>query len=471
MLKRRGMLKAVSLVLAVFMSIAVFSGCGKKASDRDEQGRIIAQIGGWPTQEGEKLDNINARKERFEAANPDVVIEPIPWTFDRKTFYAKAAGGQLPDYYAVQFTEIPEIINSEYSADLTDVLEKRGYDGKFNEAVLKAVSSEDGRVMAFPTSAYVLGLAYNVGLFEKAGLMEADGTPKQPKDWNEVVEFAVKIKEATGKPGIVLPTADRSGGWIFTSIAWSFGVDFMEKGEDGKWKATFNTPEAAAALQWYKDLKWKYDVLPANTLINGEEWYKSFALDEGAMMLTGGDYSARVLKYAMPIEKVGMMAMPAGPKRHVTLFGGDVRCVSNTATEDQADAIVRWIETEHSFDLTDEYKQNTEETVQKKLKDGQHVGIKGMSIWNTDTESVKWYNEYIDQNTNANPNHVRLYNEFVANCPVEIQPEEPVCCQELYAVLDNCIQEVLTDKNADCAKILEKANNDFQVNYLDNLTY
>lgn len=45
-------------------------------------------------------------------------------------------------------------------------------------------------------------MAYNVDLMEQAGLMDADGTPKQPKDWSEVAEFAVQIKEATGKPGI-----------------------------------------------------------------------------------------------------------------------------------------------------------------------------------------------------------------------------------------------------------------------------
>lgn len=75
----------------------------------------------------------------------------------------------------------------------------------------------------------------------------------------------------------------------------------------------------------------------------------------------------------------------------------------------------------------------------------------------------------IDKYANANINHVRLYNEFVADCPIELRAEEPMCCQELYAVLDSCIQEVLTNENADCAAVLEKANTEFQVNYLDNL--
>ena len=469
MLKTK-ILRIVAVTMALALICGCFAGCGKDTSDKDEQGRTVISVGSWPSSEGESLDKMNARKARFEEANPDVVITPDTWAFERQTFYSKAAGGQLPTVYMAGFTEVPEIIGSEYSADLTKVLKNRGYEGKFHPDIVEVLSN-DGKMMAFPTMAYILGLAYNTELFEAAGLMEADGTPKQPKDWNEVVEFAVKIKEATGKAGLVLPTAGNSGGWIFTSIAWSFGVDFMEKDADGNWKATFNTPEAAEALQFIKDLKWKHDVLPSNTLVNGEEWYKQFATGNGAMTITAGDYPRRVVKYGMSADKVGMMATPKGPKRHVTLLGGEVLCVKEGATEDQIDAAIRWIETAYNHSLTDEYKKNTEASIESQLNEGRHVGIKSMSIWNTDTEALGWYYDYIDSKTNANLNHVKLYNEFVANCPADIQPEEPVCCQELYAILDSCIQEVLTNKDADCAKVMEKANADFQANYLDNLTY
>lgn len=462
--------RLVSATVVAALSVTLFAGCANEANDKDEQGRTVISVGSWPTSAGDALDKINARKARFEEANPDVVIEPDEWAFDRRTFYSKAAGGQLPTVYLTGVTEIPEIIDSEYSADLTKVLSKRGYDGMFNKDVLDIIS-KDGKIMAFPIGAYILGLGYNVEMFEAAGLMEADGTPKQPQDWNEVVEFAVKIKEATGKPGLVLPTASNSGGWIFTSIAWSFGVDFMEKDADGKWKATFDSPEAAEALQFIKDLKWKYDVLPVNTLVNGEEWYKSFAIGNGAMTICAGDYPRRVVKYGMTPEQVGIMATPKGPKRHVTLIGGDVYNVKAGATEDQIDAAIRWLETAYSYELTDEYKKNTEDSIASQLKENRHVGIKSMSVWSEAAEALAWNYEYIDANANANPNHVRLYNEFVADCPAEIQPEEPVCCQELYGILDGCIQEVLTNENADCADLMKKANADFQANYLDNLVY
>jgi len=470
-MKKNNVFRLVAAVLAMVLAIGVFAGCGKKVNDKDEQGRTVISVGNWPEKEGADLTATLARKARFEEANPDVVVNGDPWTFDRKSFYAKAAGGQLPTVYTTGYTEIPEIFDSEYSADLTDVLKERGYEGMFNSAVLDVISDEKGRIKAFPYSAFALGLAFNVDLMEKAGLMEADGTPKQPKDWNEVAEFAVKIKEATGKPGFIFPSSNNVGGWIFSSLAWSFGVDFMEKTKDGKWQATFNTPEAAEALQYIKDLKWKYDVLPANNIIDLTEYYKVYATGGAGMLITEGGTIKRVSQYGMDPQHFGMMAMPKGPKRHVTLLGGSAWFLKNEATDDQIDAGIRWLETLYNFNLSEEYKTNAIAKYDKWLSENYPVGVKGMSPWSTNSEALAWEHKYIDEHTNINMNHVRLYNDFCADCPAEIQPEEPVCCQELYGILDGCIQEVLSNKDADCAELLKKANADFQSNYLDNLTY
>lgn len=468
-MKKKRLVKAVGLMTAAALSVSILGACGQKAAnDKDEQGRTILTVGLWPDREGTALTTIEERKTRFEKDNPDVVIERDNWSFDRKTFYAKAAGGTLPTYFRAQFTEVEEMGRAGYAADLSKSMKKYGYLDNINPAVLKCVTSDD-KIVAVPSKAAIMGLSYNVDLFEKAGLMESDGTPKQPKDWNEVVEFAKQIKEKTGQSGFVLPTSNRSGGWIFTSIAWSFGVNFMKQQDDGKWKATFNTPEAAEALQWVKDLKWKYDLLPANTLVDGEEWYRVFGTGKAGMSIMAGDYPNRVISYGMKPEQIGIMATPAGPKAHVTLLTGEIHAVSSKATDDQIDAAMRWIKTISTYEATDEFKKNAEESIKQDLEDGKLVGIKVFSPWKNDTSAVKYEHELIDKYANANPNHVRLYNEFVANCPIEIRPEEPMCCQELYSVLDNCIQEVLTNENADCAAVLEKANSDFQQNYLNNL--
>lgn len=462
--------KIISFILAISMIAIALSGCNNKANDKDEQGRTVFSISGYPTKEGTSKESFDRKVTKFNENNPDAVVIPDVWNFELKTFYAKAAGNQLPNVFDTRYTEVAQCIDSGYVADITDALKKRGYEGKFNPAVLDIVT-KDGKIYGFPYDAALQGLAINTELFEKAGLMEADGTPKQPKDWNELAEFAVKIKKATGKAGFVFPTSDNVGGWIFTCLAWSFGVNFMEQGEDGKWKAIFNSPEAAEALSFIKDLKWKYDVLPANALINYDEYIKAYATGNAAMMIIDTAVVNNVNKYGMTPEQIGMIPIPAGPKGRVSLVAGSPYMFTAESTDNQIDAGLRYLEMSYNYNATDDFKEQKERSIQIALEENRLVGLKKFSVWNKDTESVKFESELIEKNQNANPNHVRLYNEFIENPVIEIRPEEPVCAQELYALLDGCIQEVLTNKDADCKILLEKAASDFQANYLDNLEY
>ena len=471
MIKISKVKKAVALMTVGALAMSIFASCGKKTENvTDENGRTIISVGSWPSKEGQEKQNMEDRKQKFEADNTEFVIQPDNWSFDLKSFYAKAAGGQLPVLFNTNFTEVSQIINAGYGADLTDELKKQGIYDKMNKDVMDVVS-KDGKVYAYPFASYVLGLAYNVDLFKKAGLMNEDGTPKQPKDWNELAEFAVKIKKATGVPGFIFPTANNVGGWIFTSVAWSYGTEFMKKDGD-KWKATFDSPEAAEALQFIKDLKWKYDVLPSNTFVDYTEQFKTFGTGQGAMVIAAGDMPADVRSYEMNPDSIGMMAMPRGPKDHVTLMGGSVFAVSKGSSDKQIEGAIKWIKTAYSPDLTEQFKENKEKDIKTRLENKELITVKSMSPWNNDSDAVKYERELRDKLANGNPNHVKLYNDFVADLgDCKLHPEEPVCAQELYGILDNCIQAVLTDKNADCAELLKKANSDFQQNYLDNLDY
>lgn len=463
-------MKIISLAAAAVLVCGSFTGCSN-GNGLSSNGKTQITVGDWPSKDGEEKQNIEQKKARFEEANSEYEIVPDNWSFDLKSFYAKAAGGQLPTVYKTNYTEAAQIISAGYSADLTDGLKSVGLYDKFNSDVLDVVS-KDGKVYAFPYAVYALGIGYNVDLFEKAGLMNADGTPKQPKTWDELAEFAVKIKNATGKPGFVFPSANNFGGWMFSCLAWSFGTDFMKKGDDGKWKATFDSSEAAQALEYIKDLKWKYDVLPTNTLVDGTEYYKVFGTQGAGMLMAAGDYVVNLPQYGMLPEQIGIMAMPAGPKKHVTLMGGSLYALSNKANKKQIDGALKWIQTSDTSEATDEFKKNKETSIETAIGKNELVTIKPMSVWSSDSDAVKFENNLRDEKANANPNHVKLYNDFVADMgDCELRPEEPVCAQELYGVLDSCIQEVLTNKDADPAELLKKANADFQSNYLDNLDY
>ena len=156
--------KAAALIMAGVMTLSVFSACGSKSTnDTDENGKTVITVGSWPDKEGTELDNMNARKDAFEQANPDVSIKPDPWKFERQTFYAKASGGQLPIVYGAGFTELPEIISSGFAADLSSILSKRGYDGMFNPIVLDVISKDDA-IYVMPEGVTLMGLMINTDL-------------------------------------------------------------------------------------------------------------------------------------------------------------------------------------------------------------------------------------------------------------------------------------------------------------------
>lgn len=462
--------KFFAIALSAVVAVGALGGCtggDNKASD----GKVTISVGDWPTKEGTSLTRKEEQKKTYEEAYENVRIEPDTWSFDLRTFYPKAEAGLLPNVFRTHYTEAQKLIDGEYTYDITDILKEKGLYENLNPQLLEMIS-KDGRVMMMPTEAYSIGLLYNVDLFEKAGLMEEDGTPKQPKDWKEMAEFAVKIKEATGKAGFVLTTSNNTGGWLFTNIAWSFGVEFMKQDKDGKWKAAFNTKEAVEALQFIKDLRWKYDVLPKGVLVDQKEQIKLYATGEAGMALASGSSAASVAPYEMNINHYGIMAIPSGPARRVSLMGGTVNCISENSTAEQAEAGINWMmHTGTDYRVTDTLRKSREDSYKIKVENGEPIGVKSFSIWNDSADVSALTDEMIEKYGNINQNHVRLYNEALVNGKVELQAEEPVCAQDLYSILDSVIQNVLNDKNADCKKLIEKANKDFQTNYLNNLNY
>lgn len=467
--------RILSLTLAALMGVTCLSGCGKKATDKTEDGKTILTVSGWPSKEDEEMKTMNALKDRFEEKNSDVSIKTDTWNFDVRTFYAKASGGELPNVYESPYTEVSKVLSGGYCSDLTEALTKTGALDQMDESV-RDILSIDGKIYCVPETASVLGIVYNAEIFKQAGLMNADGTPDYPETWEELAKTSVIIKEKTGKSGIVLPTANKSGGWLFTNIAWSFGTEFVEKTEDGKYKATFDSEECKNALEFIKDLKWKYDILPADNLINGQDMLNNFGAGNSAMLLYSPSAAATYLyMYGFNAESFGSFPIPAGPVRRSGLLGGQVWYLADNSTDDQVDAGVRWLQFRgYSPEADADQAKSIEEDIKMQISNGCAVGIKDFSPWKADSPVVKAKNDLIDKYANINMNQVKPYNDSVADIAgsgIELHPEVEVCAQDLYGILDNCIQQVLGDKNADCGEILKKANQEFQTDFLDNLEY
>jgi len=257
-----------------------------------------------------------------------------------------AEAGTAPTLFETWYTEPQKLIKAGFVADITDELAELGWLDKMNPIVRKLLSDKDGRVYALPRDGYALGLMINAEVFEDAGLVDADGLPLYPKTWEELAEVGVKIKEATGSAGLCLLAADAAGGWHFSNIAWCFGATLESQNADGKWEANLNSPEAIAAMQYVKDLKWKYDILTSDPTT--ENWGTGFAqLGTGAAAM----YIAASDAVNMPTEQNGLATdklmlagIPAGPAGAFTLSGGTPYMFAKGATHEQIMAGLKYLE-------------------------------------------------------------------------------------------------------------------------------
>lgn len=460
--------KVLSLLLAVSMGAAMLSACGGNKTATTEDGKVVITVGNWPDEESNPKQYATRMqmKADFEAKYPDILIKTDSWAYDVKTFAAKAEGGTLPTVYNTYATEIRKIIDLGYSADITATLKDSGYYDALSTDMMDIVS-EDGKVYVLPSSAYSLGIVINMNLFEQAGLLMEDGSPKVPKTFDDVKEMSKLIKEKTGKAGFLFPTTENGGGWNFTNLAWSFGGDFMEETNDG-WKADF-TDGVTNALKFLRDMKWEDKSLPESTLINNTEAMKMIATDQAAMAFAHpGQLNVLTTQFGMSTEAIGYVKMPEGPGGRVALMGGDYVAFAPEATPEQLDAVLKWLVFKGDVPeskLTDEIKETVRRAQQEKADAGRVMGVNDIVLWSGANEVEAYKLEVIEELRNIDKKNVADYNDKTG---LSYRTEEKVCAQELYALLDSCIQEVLTNETADCQAVLDQAEADFQNNNLNN---
>ncbi len=462
----------VSTVLTAVIACSLAGCVGTKVGQgdgRDGDGNLHISIGGTPTEKTEEnaktYDLFMKNKADFEAANPGVIVDADNWSFDLKNYMTKAEAGDLPTMYHTSPTEVNNIVENGYAADITELVKKYGYDKMLNDEKYGKLYMRDGKYYGLikDGTLYDMGIAYNVDLFRQAGLLDENGVPKFPQTWEELAETAKIIKEKTGKAGFAIATKNNQGGWHFMNIMWSYGADFMEQDKNGKWKATFASEEGVKALQYIKDLKWKYNVLQDELLADIQVGGRMLSTGDAAMIITQRSMlDTYAEKFGLKANNVAMSKMPAGPAGRFAQVGANVYMFSGT--EEQNEMCFKWLDMlGQGPNVTDATKEQWAKNYEIKAGKGHIVGVRGANLWIND-ERVKAEMEAMEPYRTVED---KFFADYVNGEGVEYKFEPERCVQQLYAALDNAIQTVLLDENADCKDVLEKTQADFQVNFLD----
>lgn len=195
-----------------------------------------------------------------EINNVNLTIEITPWDNYEEKYLTGFSSGNGPDVGYMYLEMFNDFIDMGALAELDEFIteEDRANYLYLDKGFLK------GKQYAMP---FIVGnariLFFNMDILEKAGVKEL------PKTWQELVDVALKVKEAK-LPG-VMPFA---GEWadpaigalnnIFYPYLWQAGGEIYN--EDGTKIALLDNDAAVRAAQFLYDLKFKHEVLPEESM-------------------------------------------------------------------------------------------------------------------------------------------------------------------------------------------------------------
>lgn len=379
---------------------------------------------------------------------------------DTSGHYEEEFWEQPPAVIRVGISETLALAEAGMTADITEVLEKRGWLDAMTENARAMVSDGEGRVYGIPAvSPYAYGLTVNVELFREAGLVDGEGMPLIPQTWEELVQAAVQIKETTGQAGLCLIGEDYLGSLHFCSIAWNFGApSFLGREADGSCSVHLDSEEAIAAMEFIRDLKWKYDVLTENPRNeNYNTGYEHLANNTAAMFIGANDSMGMLAAYGMSPEDIAMGAVPAGPGgEQYAVYGGGAYVFSKDVKEEEIELVLDLLEMQG---MGPTWNEAAKERVTKGVQDTAAQGIctlPEIPVWNGG-ERTEYEQEVLAANGNIRQEMFQPYFETVL-LPGNARAEEYRYASTIYMALSDVLVQVMTDSDADVAELMKTAN-------------
>ena len=208
------------------------------------------------------------------------------------------AGGTAPDATVMNTPSGVPMIGEGIFLPLTpflnkDTAVKDALDNNFAQAAVTAYSFQD-ELFCIPITSESQVVWYNKDAMEEAGLTPPAEIEDDPDKWNwdTLIEYAQKLNKGEGRDrerfGIV-SWGIQSG---YGNYLYAMGGRFFT--DDGK-KTAINSPEGAQALQFVKDMIFKWDVSPgADTMTDGTMTRTMFQIG-GTGIITQGEYFRRYL--------------------------------------------------------------------------------------------------------------------------------------------------------------------------------
>jgi ABC-type glycerol-3-phosphate transport system substrate-binding protein len=328
--------------MGIILGFLLHFACSGKYEEMGEEVRITTWDEPDNTTDGRIMGTL---QREFDGAFPEIKVRRRRTggqaTDDRMAFTTASAGDNAPDcYHAAHFPTIPIWIDQDFCLPLDDYIKG---DPQF-ENVLEAAfapAEKDGHIYGIPNIVYVMTLFYRKDLFAEVGL----DPNRPPRNWDEFVAYARKLTDQSKHRYGFAMLGQEWASWHWENYVWQAGGEVTEKLPDGKCKVRFTGKPAVMALQYYKDLRWKYKCVQPNPLQSYDDNRRDFIQGRAAMILGSPGGVDRFLNEGLRPEQIGIAPLPAGPTGiRAVQIGGAFYIINPRSTKVKQDAAWRYIQ-------------------------------------------------------------------------------------------------------------------------------
>ena len=182
-----------------------------------------------------------------------------------------AAGSSDVDIFGTHYAQIGRFIEALFP--LNDFVAQDNIMGSdFVEGSFPAFTG-NGNLLAIPYTFDLRALYYRTDLFAEAGI------DAPPTTWDELVETATALNAPPDLYGYLIVGKGDPALREYSDLLWENGGDFLENGLEPS-LPIWNQPEGVEALQWWHDLIYKHEIVPAGT--------PSYGWEENGQLWTAG---------------------------------------------------------------------------------------------------------------------------------------------------------------------------------------
>ena len=249
--------------------------------------------------------------DRFNEQNLDLHMElfKVPGSAYGNKSIVMFASRTAPDVVRIDHYNFPQLAERNYFLDLGDLVKN---DSEFKETDFYPLAMEEnyhrGKLMGLNVLFGGGVMIYNKTLLAKEGLEDPYELSKRGEwTYDRMLEYAKKLTkfDSNSRPtqfGINQPAMP-----FYIGIMYGFGASLLN---EDRTRSALNTPEAAQAMQYIADLRWKHRVCPSPS----QGANAAFGFESGKLAMAF-DYIGMTARYREKIRDFewDICPMPTGP--------------------------------------------------------------------------------------------------------------------------------------------------------------